>query len=100
MKKLQELIGRAQEAIELVWWALVCLFQTITGQETTCPDCWKCTAIRWGVFFGILLLLYWMFGWLFIFGCFAVLALLIWKGKGPWERVRWALDEFKGLFKK
>lgn len=31
----------------LALWALRCLWEEITGQEVSCPDCWKCHLMRW-----------------------------------------------------
>jgi len=28
-------------------WAHVCLWELVTGQEVSCPPCWKCTTMRY-----------------------------------------------------
>lgn len=45
-------------------WAHICIYERFTGQEVSCPDCWKCTTMRWllfAVYGGALILVgYWI----------------------------------------
>lgn len=36
-------------------WANVCIWEKFTGQEVSCPDCWKCTTARWITFSVVIL---------------------------------------------
>lgn len=31
-------------------WANWCVWERISGQEVSCPSCWKCTTARWITF--------------------------------------------------
>jgi hypothetical protein len=31
---------------EIFIWAHVCLWELLTGQEVSCPECWKCSTAR------------------------------------------------------
>lgn len=35
------------EWLELFKWSWVCIWEEITGQEVSCPPCWKCEASRY-----------------------------------------------------
>lgn len=32
--------------VEIFLWAHVCLWEFVTGQEVSCPSCWKCATAR------------------------------------------------------
>lgn len=85
---MNEFLGRLEEWITLFYDAMHCLFQTLTGQETTCPPCWKCTAIRWTVFVAMCAGLHYIFGFLFDLIAIVCLILLFFYGAGPWQKIR------------
>lgn len=94
--KMNEVIGRIMEIVDIVRYAMLCMFKTATGQETDdCTACWKCMALRWFVFGLIMYVMYKLFtAWFFLVVAVAV-ALLLWKGKGPWAAIR---DEIVGFW--